>query len=164
MTAPKEGFTERIWLDLLFKGSIIEFHRPDGPGGKLEEALAQMSELLAQMEAKISIGSQRAKPVEFGDLVLAHVNITLVFRSKTAMTDLFWKVIWPSVYNRLRGIIDHGACQILEDIHSGDYFQAMGKQANEMTEGVVQALARDHPEVPPEFARTILAARPHNAP
>lgn len=160
-----QGHVEKVWLDLLYKGNVSSFYSKGGIAEKLTEALERVNPLLVELNARLAVESQRSKAIHLGDLELARVNITVIFRSEMPLGQLFGNIIWPFVFNYyLRHLLNSENCTILEDIHPGEYFQAMSAEASNIAEGVMRTLAKEYPDVPPEFARAILGARPSQAP
>lgn len=157
--------TETIDLDLLFRGSFLDFSKEDGFATKLDRALKSTNELLSEIKIKVKATSQRAKGLSLGDLELLHLNFTLSISSENPLGELFWGTIWPAAYKEhLAKLLESENCVVLEDLHSGEYFQAMAQKGQEIQKGVLGILAKDHPDIPQDFAKSILSARPQNAP
>lgn len=164
MVAPRHK--EEFEIDFLFCGNLQEY--ANNIDTKLRESLEEASNSVQDIEGRVFISSSRGKEHRLGGQRVHHGNITFNFEysSEKPLSNLVSKYILPRIINRyISPYLNSDCCVELTDLHSGGYTRTRVLESTNMESAVIEGLKKmGREDISPDFVKTILDARPHDAP
>ncbi|TSC92479.1 MAG: hypothetical protein CEN89_658 [Candidatus Berkelbacteria bacterium Licking1014_7] len=167
---PKQH-VEKLWVDFVCQGTVRDYARIIDDLNKALRSFSSSFEELTGKAGRIAKSSGRGSAMKIGDDKYYHGNVTLefVYRSEHPLPRLFKDVVSPRLFEDcLNPILNSSNCAIIDNLYPGDYynylFRGDGKSVEEETAAVLERLKEMRPDIPEDFVKGILCARPEGAP